>query len=339
LTELVLRRGGPEDGEGIRALLAETFEKNIKTDPKIMEWQYWRNPFGDAFTWVWEEDGVIVCHYSVVPLPFVVEGSEIMGAVAVDAATATSHRGRGLYNTLGRQAFKELCEAGILVLYFFPAPTTMLPESVIGDAHRAGPLRFFVVPLDDHWIGDHLKLPASAVRAARRMLFSVRRSEGARESAEPAPDAAGLWERHAGGVNGTRRGDDWWRWRYAERPGGDYRFFEFRSGGRLDAFAVTSSVSTLGTKIDYVLEFLAADDDAAAVLTAALAENSDAPALAMLAHPSGPPAASARAGGFRMLPRRLEPNPLELRLRATCGGLGHLALQAWYVTWGDMDHL
>src|SRR2546425_10920958 len=101
--DLVLRAAGPDDDEGIRALFVSSFPDSPKVDPDFLRWQYWDNPFSETRSWVWEDGGEIVSHYAGLPVPAVVRSHAAVAAIGVDAATAPSHRGRGLFESLARE--------------------------------------------------------------------------------------------------------------------------------------------------------------------------------------------------------------------------------------------
>ena len=85
MTELVLRQAGPDDDEAIAACIAEAFPDNPKADVDVLRWQYRDNPFGETSSWVWDDGGRIVAHYSGFPMPCLIDGEVGLTANAVDA--------------------------------------------------------------------------------------------------------------------------------------------------------------------------------------------------------------------------------------------------------------
>src|SRR5207302_1847546 len=149
---------------------------------EILRWQYWDNPFAAPVSWVWQDGGRIVAHYCGMPVPILFAGRAAVGAVGVDAATAPSHRGQGLFERLARAGYDD------------------------------------------------------------------------------------------GGRHGVRRDEAWWRWRYAERPGPPYRYFEVRDADRLQGAAAAVVREDFGGRFVFLLELLAADRWAARSVLAAVAE-------------------------------------------------------------------
>lgn len=341
MSGLVLRRGGPEDGPGIRKLLSEVFPDNPKCDPEIMEWQYWKNPFGPALTWVAEDAGRIVVHYSAIKVPMIVGGSHELGDVGVDAATAPSHRGRGLFVELMKRVPREMREEKICVTISFMGERSIVPRGAWSAPGQlaAGSLRHYLIPLEDEWLAKRLKIPRSASGILRKIVFRMPQ-QGARHQEVIPEGIDDLWARlEASVANGTVHDSRWWRWRYAEHPHSPYRFFELREGDALKAAAVTTRRHAFGGVFECVLELLAPNVATARALIGTIARESKGSAgVAMLALEGSPAAKLARATGMWKVPRRMEPNPLHLQLSDSCSE-GERLSSRWSISWGDLDHL
>jgi hypothetical protein len=293
---------------------------------------------------VWEDDGEIVSHYAGLPVPAIVAGEDTVAAVGVDAATAPSHRGRGLFESLARAVYEDCGSHGMAVTLCFPNDNS-LRGFVKAGGHPVGRLETWVLPLDDAWVAARFHVPRVAARAARAIVFRGRRravTASVQETDQPPDDLDDLWAdvRHHVAYGIARHGA-WWRWRYAQRPGGDYRYFAVRAGGRLRGAAAVVVRDAFGGRFACVLELVAVDGDAAAALTRTIADavTADAVGLACVALPATETAQLARAAGFRRLPRRLEPKPLHFGVADNCGDRPNLALGPWSLAWGDLDHL
>ena len=82
----VLRRAVDADDEAIAACIGAAFPDNPKSRIDVLRWQYRDNPFGPAPTWVWEDEGRIVAHYTAYPVPYRIDGRVARAGFAVDAA-------------------------------------------------------------------------------------------------------------------------------------------------------------------------------------------------------------------------------------------------------------
>ena len=335
----MLRPAGPDDDEAIRALFAESFPDSPKTRADVMRWQYWENPFAAPVSWVWEDEGRIVSHYAGMPVPLLFAGRDAVGAVGIDAATAPSHRGRGLFERIARAVYDDCGKHGMPATLCFPNVNSLRGFQKAG-GYDVAALRTFVLAVDDRWLASRFHAPRPVASVFRRAVFAVRAGGGA-EVAGPPDGVDQLWQSLAAEwPYGVRRDGEWWRWRYASKPSPDYRFFEVRDGGRLRAAAVITTREDFGGRFAFLLELLAADRDAArAVVGAVAAAATDVAGLATTAIDGTPQARWARWGGLRPLPRRLAPKPLHFGVADNVGDRPDLAAAPWSVAWGDLDHL
>jgi glycosyltransferase 2 family protein len=336
--EPVLRRATSDDDEAIRALLGRNFPENPKRFASFTRWQYWENPFGEASSWVWQAHGRVVAHWAAIPVPMVLDGRRVTGAKGVDIATDPAFRGRGLFRSLGEALRRDCAARAIPVILTHPNPNAARGVEQAGAQHVAR-VPVYVRPLDDHWLARRFHLPRPAATAVRRAVFPLRQAEGAARADGPPDGLDDLWARAGREVrNGIVRDAAWWAWRYGDRPGSDYRYLAVRRRGRLSGAAVLTERKAFGGRFAFVLEFLAADLDAARSLAAGAAVHADAVGLACAALPGTPLALQLVRSGFRRLPRRLEPHPFRFMV-FDCAGLGGLPDRPWSMAWGDLDHL
>jgi predicted N-acetyltransferase YhbS len=339
MAEPVLRAAGPADDEGIRGLFAACFPDSPKADAAVLAWQYWDNPFAPVRSWVWEDDGEIVSHYAGLPVPLQLGDERGVAAIGVDAATAPSHRGKGLFEAIARAVYDDCGRHGMPVTLCFPNPNSLRGFVKAGGA-PVGQLRTFVAPLDDEWVARRFKVPRAVAGAVRRVAFPSHARNGASEVFAPPPDVDDLWAATGGTAHGIARDAAWWRWRYEQHPHGLYRYFEARRHGRLVAAAATTVRDDFGGRFVYLLELLAEDRDAGrAVVGAVAAAAGDASGVAFATLDGTAPARTARAAGLRPLPRRLEPKPLHFGIADNCGDRADLVTVSWSLAWGDLDHL
>jgi hypothetical protein len=312
-----LRRATVADDAGIRAVFAASFPDSPKLDEAFLRWQYWDNPFAEVHSWVWEDDGVIVAHYAGLPVPVVLDGVRTVAAVGVDAATAPSHRGQGLFEGIARAVYEDCGRDGIPVTMCFPNE-----NSLRGFVKAGG----FPVAKLHTWVRPPL----------------LRTPRGRAREVEAPPDGLDdLWTVAGAAVRyGVIRDAAWWKWRYADRPGSEYRYLEMRDGDRLVGACALVARDAFGRRFTYLLELVAASPAAArALVNAACRVAKGTTAVALVALPDGDIAGLARAALLMKLPRRAEPKPLNFGVADNAGNRPDLAAAAWSVQWGDLDHL
>jgi GNAT superfamily N-acetyltransferase len=359
----VLRRAGRDDTAAVCELLGEVFPDNPKADPAILTWQYWDNPYGATSSWVAEEDGVVLGHYAAFPIPGRLAGRPALLAMGADAATRPAARGRGLFTQLAGAVWQGAADEGCRVVLAAPNPNSRNGAVRAGMVEVAD-LPVYVKPLDDGWLAERFRLPRTAARVGRALAFPSRsrltglvdlaglgavRGPGTsragaavgQEVSLPPEGLEALWARTAAYTPWTVAADPgWWRWRYAERPRGRYRYFTARRAGALVGAAAATVRELYGGRFLLVLDLVADDGDAAAAtLAPAVAEPRGAVGAALVAIPGSRLASLAAAAGFRRLPRRLEPRPLHFGVIPKDPALDGVSQQSWSVSWSLLDHL
>lgn len=341
LSRPTLRRATPEDAPAISRLLAEVFPKNPKTDPDILRWQYWESPYGEAVARVWEAEGRIVSHMTSMKMPVSIGGRRELAAMKVDAATLPEYRRMGLYTATNPHNRGEMIQQGVISSIGFRRPAIKIPANTMFVPSFEGPARRFVMPTDDAWIAERMRLPLWVAKAGRRLLAKPRRTGlNATENPDLPEDADGLWAEIMTKLpNGVRKENAWLNWRYGLHPKSPYRFFEFRSAGRLQGLAITRETEAIGARFTYLMEFLTLDREVArALVRSAIEAAAGTAGVALLAIPGTPTADLALATGMRVLPRRLEPEPLKFVVLEFKGARPEVG-EGWTTSFGDMDHL
>lgn len=336
-----LRRAGREDTDAICALLADVFGDNPKADPRVLAWQYWDNPYGKTSSWVAEEDGAVLGHYAAFPIPGRLAGRPALLAMGADAGTRAEARGRGVFKQLAEAAWQGAAEDGAQVVLTVPNDNSWRASLKAGAADVAD-LPVYVRPLDDEWLARRFRVPRLAAGLARSAAFRPRRSRLAGDEVESPPRGLdALWARTMPYLPWAVDADAaWWRWRYADRPGGRYRYGEARRAGALVGAAAAVPRDLYGARFLLVLDVVADDGEAAAAaLAPLLAAPGGAAGAALVAVPGSRPASLAQAAGFRRLPRRLEPSPLHFGVVAKDTSLPDVSRQPWSVSWSLLDHL
>jgi len=333
--ELEFRRGAPSDGDQVRALLSRILPGNPKSDADVMHWQYWDNPYGPAISFVWTDKDAVVCHYATIPVPLIVHGKPRMGLVGVDAATDPNYRGRGLFSRMIGESASVGVEEGYRVLFFFPAPGSVLPSAAEAPV-LSMPLK--ALPLDARWLRARTRVPAIAARALTGTVLRPPKPGGAREVECPPEDLDALWD--AMPLSSSIVKDaQWWDWRYARRPRHDYRFFEHRNGRLLTGAAVTTTADVDGPVV-YILEILATDVRAASAMVGAIARAYDgAKAIGFRSTGDSPQSRLARGAGLRAVSTRVDARPPFLAVFEADRSNRHVHELPWAWSWGDLDHL
>ncbi|MCU1373304.1 MAG: hypothetical protein JWO68_590 [Actinomycetia bacterium] len=342
MSELVLRPAGADDDEAIAFLIGDAFPGNPKSRLDVLRWQYRRNPFGSTASWVWDEDGRIVAHYSAYPMPYLLDGRPTVGGNAVDAAVAPSHQGRRLFTPLAEALYADCAARGMPIAVCYASNPIAMKGVARAGVEWQPRLRTLVLAVHGAWLARRFHVPAAVGELARRAAFGLGRGPVGEEVDGPPEGLGVLWARtvEAGGIaNGVDRGASWWQWRYGHSPLGPYRFVELRRDGELVGAAVATVRDDFGGRFAYLLELQAVDAAAARSVLRRVAAIEGISGIATVAVDRGPLHRLAAGAGMRTLPQRLEPKGgAWYGLVDTTGG-GRRLDAPWHVGWGDMDHL
>lgn len=341
MSEPVLRLAGRGEDEAIRSVLGEAFPDNPKARPEMTAWQYWDNPFGESRTWVYEDEGRVVAVYTGVPVPVMLGGRRGCAALGIDAAVAPSHQGRRLFTPLSRALYDDLGRHGMTYTLAYPSTASYKGITRAGWREIAQ-LRVNVLPLSDEWVAKRFHVPVLASRLGRAAAFRLGRGDAGERCLDVPHGLDELWGSRSSltGESGVIRDAAWWRWRYLANPGRCYHYYQTRKGGDLTGAAVTRTVEAFGGRFAYLLELLASDVDASRSLVSAIAAGEpDVDGAAIIALAGSSMDRLALAGGFRRLPRRLEPHPQYFGAVPNSDSAPDPTALTWSVAWGDLDHL
>ena len=341
MTEPILRPATVADDEAIAACIGEAFPDNPKSRVEVLRWQYRANPFGPTASWVWDDGGRIVAHYSAFPMPYLLDGRPVIGANAVDAAVVPSHQGQRLFSPMARALYDDCAAKGMPVAVCYASNPIAMRGVAKAGVQWMPRLRTSVLALDPAWVGRRFHLPRPAARLACRVAFGLGKGEVGEEIHEVPDGLDALWARFVRGgriFNGVDRGEAWWRWRYLDSPLGPYRIFAVHRDGRLVGAAAVVVRDDFGGRFGYLLELVAdRGTDGQALLRAIAATIDGLSGLAAVAVERSALHKLLMATGMPTLPTRLEPKGAWYGIVATAGGVD--LDQDWHIGWGDLDHL
>lgn len=341
--EVELKRATREDCDRVAGFLGSIFPDNPKSDPDVMRWQYWDNPYGDVGSWFFEDaDGNVLAHCMAFPVPVYRHGTVGMAAKGGDGATSPQARGQGLFGSVANAAYRDAGRRGMAFTFATPNASSVRGVAKSG-FDLIGRVPVWALPLDAGWMSERLHLPRALLAPALKL--AIRKAVGGRGSARDKPpgDIDSLWDATLQAEPTPSRlvhDQDWWDWRYS-RPGAAYRLHSVTEGGVLRGLCASLDRDAFGARVLHVMEVLALDEDAAAaVLAAAIADrDTDVVAVAAVATAGTRQARLLQTVGMRKVPVRLQPSAAYVGLVHNTDGLPDLSAEPWSVTWADFDHL
>src|SRR5262245_10964988 len=102
------------DKEPLLRLMAEVYGADHRSASEpFLRWQYLDNPLGLVVGAVAEAtDGEVVGAYTLIPLPFRVDGRERLGMLSLNTATSPRYQGQGIFTALAKVTYDLAAERG-----------------------------------------------------------------------------------------------------------------------------------------------------------------------------------------------------------------------------------
>lgn len=94
-------------------LFFESFAGDGKLSGEYLDWQYLKNPDGQAIGFDAHFNGDLVAHYSIIPRTYSIDGVKYLGALSVNTATHPGHQGKGLFIKLAKATYDLAKERGV----------------------------------------------------------------------------------------------------------------------------------------------------------------------------------------------------------------------------------
>ena len=323
-----------------------------------IRWQREANPAGIAQLGVAKEtpSGKIIGLIWLLPLRMQVGDRVYLGSQSLYALVHPDHRGRGIFSRLVQ--FCDRCGEGqgYRFAYGFPNPASH-PLFV----HRLnwthlGEARLYIRPLNPaRLLARRLGfkelswLPAGTGPFYRPRPLPARAAQLAVAEVETQDHALDdFWERvRCKYPLMVVRDRTFLHWRYTQIPDRSYRLIAARQEGRIQAIIILRKVEIQGIPCGMIVDFLAAPGDwgslAGELLLAHAAahfqqQNVDLLGCLMLPHVEE--VAILRRQGYRICPRRLQPQPFSVILQmneSTPARAIVSNLRSWFLTMGDFD--
>ena len=228
----------------------------VRMKPSTWQWQFRRNPAGEAFCALAEDHGRIVGQYAVIPTRFSVQGTQTRFALSCDTMIHPDYRRQGLFTALAREVYQRIeSEARITTVWGFPNKASLpgFTRHLNWRLLTVFPLR--LAPLR----------PLAMLRARLGLKKGAGKMPAGRKEASPAAvfadipgievkpitrfdeESDALWNRCQNLAPVVQvRDAAYLNWRYKGVPEFGYRPFVVRSDRRLLGYLVIRTLTLMG---------------------------------------------------------------------------------------------
>jgi hypothetical protein len=316
------------DRDAILALRQRCFpDVDIEKQSRAFsEWEFERSPGGEASIMIAMEGDRCLSHVAFLPQSGHFRGAALRAALAVDAMTDPSARGRGLYSKV-LQAMLAHTWTKFDLLFAYQNRRNVLGAMLGNGWQVAGRYPVVVRPLS----------VKGFIREGTDPLLRVHDSSvrllGAGDAAAMSECAARMTQ---GDPASLPRSEEWVGWRFFQRPGTTYRVTGVGSSEHLSAWLVTRRVALRGVDSLAIVDLVFSDEtDARSLIDDALtvASSDSVGIAAAFASPSHRLHSLLRRKLFLPSPHRFR------QLVQSFGDTDAAAVAAWPVSWADTDHL
>ncbi|HTQ39638.1 MAG TPA: GNAT family N-acetyltransferase [Pirellulales bacterium] len=224
----------PGDEHGIFDLYRAVFQ--LEMTPEHWHWFFQSSPDGPAAISVMESGGRLVGHYAVLPRGFWFEQRRGIAGLAAGAMLLPEARSVPALVQLAKLAYEIARQRGMTWLYAFPRDDSHAVHCKL--------LGWKAMPKIVEWDGA---LPRGHADSAKNVhVWRQMPADLDFNDLNPAGDVRAIC-----GLRST----DWLRWRFFDRPGGEYVLHTIADGRKATAYAVTKRYQRDGVRYGHLLDW------------------------------------------------------------------------------------
>lgn len=285
--------------------------------------------------------------YAVFQNRFMSNGNLITGSQSLDTLVAPEGRGKGLFNKLASQVYKEAEDRNIAFVYGFPNGNSAHGFFNKLDWINLDPIPFLILPLRSRYILSKLPIinKISSFLPNITYLKKIKHKDNLNIVKDVDIDSNydKLWHSFSKKINTSLvRDAEYINWRIS-RPGEDYQNIAIcNSAGEMQAICIYSLKEKHGGVIGYIMELIYLEDRLGSiVLNKALRHLKDNNCDAVLAwnFSHSPNHTAYKANGFLPLPEKVRPIELHFGVRVFNKELKNILKDRnnWYLSYFDSD--
>jgi hypothetical protein len=357
-----MREARPEDRRGLLDLRRATYGEQVESgNEALFEWQYHRNPAGEALVTVVEMGGEIVGELGALPTRFLLDGSTSTALLYVNFIVRADLRGRGFGPRIDAVQRQRALDRDLWLMLGFVrlsnAPQLRVQTKKLGKVPLVVPEMYYRIErpaavaraaMGSSGISSVLGAlsagPVALWNAAHRPC-TARRGVEVKEMREADESVDRLWasvSRHY--RYSVVKDRAFVSWRFFQDPRKSYRVLGAYRGGDLVGLAVARRARWEALRLGVLLELLVEPrerDAADALVGAALAGmGGDVDLVSCMLQARGAAGAALRRAGFVRLPSKVNPHEYLLIGEAMDGRMDLTPLvsaEDWRISWGDFD--
>jgi len=332
-------------------LTESTYPGREISNQDYLQWEYEKNPHGNALIHVASEGEKLVAQYLVIPHDYIVEGKILKGSLSLNTLTHPIHRGNALFPKLAEQTYLSCLRNNVIFTLGVPNANSFPVFKDHLNFEILGRVPFLIKSFKPKSVLWHLftrkrlkhgldiELNTDSVRDAGGDLISCFNPNTDAESYE-----AFLKRFTEEKSVATYRSIDFLRWRYLDIPIRKYHIFKQMNDGKITAFAVIRCREIYGLRSAVLMDFIFTGDQKSARAFIdqifELLEKNNIELIICAMQGSSNEFNLLKKAGFYKVPERFLPQQLDLiiKVHKEVPESEHIRnFKSWFFTFGDYD--
>lgn len=356
---------GKPDREGVRALARVCFPDSDVAEPGYLEWQYDKNPAGQAYELITKTGDRITGHCAAIPMRHKIGPDIRTGSLGVNVMTHPDYRGRGIYVILQKEVDRLCGRNNIQFNFGFSNEYSHRNCLRRLGYQEIGRFPLWILPFNLNRIartrqpkqGWFMRAAAFSANPFWRLYSAVSGTRGKARSLTVervdsfAPEFDRLWQKaQTGATNILIRDQAYLNWRFTRHPTRKYTVFAARpepSSREIVGYLVARMTEIEGVRCGMIVDMLAEPTSegrrAARALIAVFNKHvrAEGAALALcLMLKQSPFIEALRRNGYFVCPKAFLPREFPILLHwnsPSPAPAGLFDISHWYLTLGDYD--
>jgi GNAT superfamily N-acetyltransferase len=331
----------------------------IKCSPEYYDWQYRRNPAGEAniMLAVDKKLGHLAGIYAVIPIDLMVKGRQVRSALSLNTLTDVAYRGQGVFTGLAREVYKRCFDLGWEVVVGYPNRNShgifigalgfhdvgdipllikpLKPSSIIRKKIQSIRIRRIAAAISKYALDPMFKFPSRGGSHIQRIeRFDASFDEFNEERTQHVPV---MVSRHSAYLN----------WRYIDCPI-EYETLAFIQDNKVMGYIAFRVMQFAGMRCGMILDFLVKKDMDGQTVGTELIKTAaskmgavECDLIGALLLENAHEFRILRKSGFFRCPNRFLPQPFPYIVRETVEGAAGsqlpFNLKNWFLSMGDYD--
>jgi hypothetical protein len=317
---------------------------------EFLDWEYEKNPEGKALIDIAETEDEVVSQYILLPIKFFINKNIVVGSLSVNTLTLESHRKKGLFVKLAKQAFDRCAKEKIHFTIGFPNPVFHPIIEKFNLFNTIGSLPLLIYPVSPlRSLVKYLK--GNNIKSGEEIFLKIL-SDDFNEF-----PGTGLFDFNIDGIeyknllnkfneqkfNVKHRSLEYLKWRFSDIPLRKYYLLKFQTSNEICALIILRAKHIFGLRCLILVDMISADDGSGLKnlfeITKKVARKNNIDLIFSAIPKHSPENKFLKRSGFITVPDFLMPQKILFITKRNSDECpdGIDDFKKWFLTFGDFD--